>query len=275
MKGLTIQTVTLHVRDMKKMVQFYTSTIGLTLLKDQGAKKELGTDTSPLLVLIEDQSLPAQKQGSAGLYHFAILFASQKHLAKTLLRVFEQTPHLFTGSADHIVSEAFYLQDPEGNGIELYWDRDTTTWEWVNNQVVMGTTYIDPGEYIELHLSREDESPNKKIGHMHLKVGDINLAKQFYVDVLGFEITAELPQALFVSVDRYHHHLGLNTWESFDASKREASLGLHSFQMGISESEYALLTDRLKKNNVSYEEKEQTITLNDPWDTTLIFYCER
>lgn len=275
MNGLSINTVTLTVANIKKMVQFYTSAIGLSVIRQEDSKTVLGTGQTPLLILKEENSLPRERLGSAGLYHFAILFASQKHLAQTLLRVFEHTPHLFTGSADHLVSEAFYLNDPEGNGIELYWDRDQSTWEWVGNNVVMGTRYIDPGEYIQLHLSREDQNPHKKIGHMHLKVGDIDTAKHFYVDILGFNITAELPQALFISVDKYHHHLGLNTWESSGAEKRESSLGLHSFEMGISEVEFEHLINRLKNHNIQFEKEEQTITLTDPWGTRLVFYCER
>jgi catechol 2,3-dioxygenase len=168
------------------------------------------------------------------------------------------------------VSEAFYFYDPEGNGIELYYDRDPKTWKWENGTIQMATLYIDPLEYIQRYIVLEEKDTKTAMGHIHLKVGDITVAKQFYVDVLGFEVTAELPSALFVSVDQYHHHIGMNTWESFGAEKRNESLGLASFEFILSEKQdVEKLKDRLQKHAIPFDQEGDTCTFRDPWNTQI------
>ncbi|RYF27332.1 MAG: hypothetical protein EOO17_06255 [Chloroflexi bacterium] len=134
-------------------------------------------------------------------------------------------PQTFTGTGDHLVSEAFYFNDPEGNGLELYYDRPQTSWQWQDGQIKMDTLYIDPVHYINTHAS-EKSGAQRKLGHVHLKIGDIQSAEEFYVKMLGFDVTARVPGALFISVGGYHHHIGLNTWISKGAAKRTPTLGL-------------------------------------------------
>jgi catechol 2,3-dioxygenase len=275
MKQLSINGVTLNVQNLETMTAFYKELIGLSILTHTSDTAVLGAGATPLITLRFEPSLKRAPSTEAGLYHFAILFSSQKHLAQTLLKIFQITPHLFTGSGDHLVSEAFYFNDPEGNGIELYWDRDQSEWEWVGNEIKMDVKYIDPNAYLNLHLVKSEDNESKKIGHMHLKVGNLSEAQKFYVDILHFEVTAKLPEALFVSVDKYHHHIGLNTWESAGSSKRNDSLGLHSFQMELPKEEVLSLEKRLTDNSIEYQRQTDDLVFSDPWDNTIVVTTQK
>jgi catechol 2,3-dioxygenase len=149
------------------------------------------------VVLRHEPSLRHATPGSAGLFHTAILFETQAALAAALYSVAQRAPQTFTGSADHLVSQAFYLTDPEGNGIELYGDRDRSQWSWTHGQIEMDTLLLDPNAFLGEHLTdavvggaTADEAA--AIGHVHLSVGDVATARAFYVDALGFDITASL-----------------------------------------------------------------------------------
>lgn len=275
MKQLSITGVTLNVQNLETMTAFYKKVIGLDILTQTSDTTVLGTGTTPLITLRFEPSLKRAPSTEAGLYHLAILFSSQKHLAQVLLRIFQKAPQLFTGSGDHLVSEAFYFNDPEVNGLELYWDRDPAEWEWVGNEVKMDVKYIDPNEYLDLHLDKNGDNKSKKIGHMHLKVGNLSEAQRFYVDILHFEVTAKLPEALFVSVDKYHHHIGLNTWESAGSSKRNDSLGLHSFQMELPKEEVLSLEKRLTDNSIEYRRQTDDLIFSDPWDNIIVVTTQK
>lgn len=275
MKQLSITGVTLNVLNLTTMTLFYREVIGFQVLTQTADTAVLGAGKTPLITLRFEPSLKRASSTVAGLYHFAILFSSQKHLAETLLKIFQVTPQLFTGSGDHLVSEAFYFNDPEGNGIELYWDRDQSDWEWAGNEVKMDVKYIDPNEYLNLHLAKNEDNESKRIGHMHLKVGNLIEAQQFYVDILHFEVTARLPQALFVSVDKYHHHIGLNTWESAGSLKRNDSLGLHSFQMELPKEEVISLEKRLTDNSIDYQKQTDNLLFRDPWNNTIVVTTQK
>ncbi|HAN23267.1 MAG TPA: glyoxalase, partial [Microbacterium ginsengisoli] len=150
--------------------------------------------------------------------HTAILFESRAALAAALYSVARHAPQTFTGSADHLVSQAFYFTDPEGNGIELYWDRARTAWSWTHGQVEMATLYLDPNAFLSEHLTEQAAAGSTagdaaSVGHVHLSVGDVATARAFYVDTLGFDATASMGnQALFVSAGGYHHHMAMNVW---------------------------------------------------------------
>lgn len=248
------------------MKTFYTAVLGLDLISEDNNKIMLGKNKHSLVNLHESSKLQPSATGHAGLYHFAILYKSRGDLAKTVYRILKQTPRFFSGSADHLVSEAFYFTDPEGNGIELYYDRDRTSWEWENGQVKMASVYIDPAEYIRSHINSINQNAEITMGHFHLKVGDIQIAKVFYGTILGFDITAELPGALFLSVGGYHHHIGLNTWESGGAGKRPQSLGLKAIEFFLPDAgDIAALKDRLKEHKIEYTEENNALTLHDPW----------
>ncbi len=223
--------VTLRVADLDTMVAYYRDGVGLAVLTNTGGTAVLGRGTTPIVVLEHAPAMRHAAPHEAGLFHTAILFDTQADLAAALYSVATKYPQTFTGSADHLVSNAFYFQDPEGNGVELYWDRDRTEWSWTHGMVDMATIYVDPNAFVQEHLTSSAlESARTRpgrVGHVHLSVGDVATAKAFYVDRLGFATTAAMgDQALFVSAGGYHHHMAMNTWNSRGAGRRQQALGL-------------------------------------------------
>jgi catechol 2,3-dioxygenase len=248
-RTISMGMVSLHVKDIPVMKRFYNEVLLLDVIHESDDSVTLGHTNEPLVELLRSTEASYENPTHAGLYHLAILYTSRQELSKTLIHIFTKWQGYFVGSADHLVSEAFYFTDPEGNGIELYFDKEKTLWQWENGSVKMASLYIDPISYIQTHHGKKDAEHVRTIGHVHLKVGDISEAKQFYVEVLGFDITAELPGALFLSRDGYHHHLGMNSWESSGAKKRTEPSGLKSFEMRVhSQKEF----ESMQKNLITH-----------------------
>ncbi|MGL3149196.1 VOC family protein [Microbacterium sp. A82] len=264
--------VTLFVGDLDAMTAFYRDIVTLQVLSTERDSVVLGRSGTPIVILQHEPTLKHQAAGSAGLFHTAILFETQAALASALLSVAQHAPQTFTGSADHLVSQAFYLTDPEGNGIELYWDRDRSEWSWTHGQVEMATLYLDPNTFLREHLGEAptDTAP-AQIGHVHLSVGDAATARSFYVDQLGFDATASLgDQALFVSAGGYHHHMAMNVWNSRGAGPRMPALGLGQVDLALPNTD-ALgdLGERLKHFGTQVADDGKTLTFLDPWHNTL------
>ena len=263
--------VTLDVADLAGMTAFYRDVITLEVISEDGPVVTLGRGTTPVVILRHSPALKHAAPGSAGLFHTAILFPTQTALAAALASVAQKAPRRFTGSADHLVSQAFYLDDPEGNGIELYWDRDRSQWSWVHGQVEMATLYLDPNDFLREHLTPEAlESPgagDAVVGHVHLSVGDTASAKEFYVDRLGFDTTAQLGnQALFVSAGGYHHHMAMNVWNSRGAGRRFPSLGLGQVDIDLpTPDDVGALTERMRHFGVAAADDGRTVSFEDPW----------
>ena len=270
-----MDAVTLYVRDIDAMVAFYTNVIALEVLANDAADGRaalvtLGRGTTPLVVLREARDLPPRRPGEAGLFHTAILFADAAGLAATLARVAQLTPQLYTGAGDHLVSEAFYLDDPEGNGIELYVDRPRDQWRWRDGHVEMATLHLDPNAFMEQHLDEAvlaaPHGAAATLGHVHLQVGDIPTARRFYVDTLGFEATTEMGSALFVSAGGYHHHMAMNTWASMGAGPRPVNLGLGEVSIVVpTRDEIGALTDRLAHAGIAAADDGAVLAFADPW----------
>jgi catechol 2,3-dioxygenase len=206
----------LTVTDLDRSVAFYQDPIGLRLHSREDPLATMGTGGDDLLVLHEEPAArPAGRH--AGLYHFALLFPTREELARALQRLaLARTP--LQGASDHGVSEAIYLADPDGNGIELYVDRPREAWpppRSPNERVGMFTEPLDVPDLLEL-VEGSDPLPHAgdglRLGHMHLHVADVEEALRFYQDELGLEEMARYPGAAFVAWDGYHHHLGFNTW---------------------------------------------------------------
>ncbi|MDP9736911.1 VOC family protein [Curtobacterium sp. 260] len=263
--------VTLRVADLDTMVAYYRDGVGLTVLTNAGGTAVLGRGATPIVVL---EHAPAMRHASpheAGLFHTAILFDTQADLAAALYSVATRYPQTFTGSADHLVSNAFYFQDPEGNGVELYWDRDRTEWSWTHGMVDMATIYVDPNAFVQEHLTSsalEAASTRPgRVGHVHLSVGDVATAKAFYVDRLGFATTAAMgDQALFVSAGGYHHHMAMNTWNSRGAGRRQQALGLGLVRIEVpGADDLGALVSRMHDTGVQTADDGRTVAFEDPW----------
>jgi len=269
--SLAIEPSQLYVGDIQKMSDFYTTHAGLSVLESSSQRALLGDDSIGIVELLAKPKLAHASPREAGLFHNAILFSSRGALSRTAGDILMNRPELFTGTGDHLVSEAFYFNDPEGNGVELYYDRPQTSWNWVDGMVQMDTLYIDPLDYIMKNAS-EKAGEDKKIGHVHLRIGDITQARIFYINLLGFDITASLPGALFVSIGGYHHHIGLNTWFSDGAGVRAPSLGLGQVTITLGSSEdVTQLAIRLEQAAYPFRHKGSAVYVDDPWGNTLVF----
>lgn len=273
----TMDAVTLRVGDLETMSAYYSGALALTPLEERSHGREvhrvLGRGATPMVKLVHTPNLPGVDPRQAGLYHTAFLFDDAPSLAATVYRAAQTPSSRFVGSSDHLVSEAFYFTDPEGNGIELYTDRPRSQWGWTNGQIQMATNYLDPNAYLERHLTQEvlDAAPGLagRVGHVHLQVGDVAAARAFYVDALGFESTASgYPGALFASAGGYHHHVAMNTWHSAGAGPRAASLGLGDVAISVpARDDLDALVARLTARGVSFADDGRAVRVSDPWGT--------
>ncbi|RFA10592.1 glyoxalase [Subtercola boreus] len=263
--------VTLRVGDLDAMIRYYRDGVTLDVLSADGDVAVLGRGTTPVLILQHAPELRSPEPRAAGLYHTAILFESREALAAAIYSVATFAPGSFTGSADHKVSIAFYFTDPEGNGVELYWDRARTEWSWVHGSIEMATLYVDPNAFLEQYLTPETvENPRlggASVGHVHLSVGDVASAKEFYVRRLGFESTFEVPgSALFVSAGKYHHHMAMNTWESAGAGPRRLALGLAQVDIVVpTHDDLGALEERLGHYRTPFRNDGLSLAVDDPW----------
>ena len=225
-----IGSVALTVSELDRSRAFYERSIGLRATELDDGTLALGVaGERPLIELRGDTSAPRLNRRAPGLYHLAILVPTRLDLAFALARLAE-TRWPLDGASDHLVSEALYLSDPDGNGIEIYRDRPRTDWTQVDGQLQMSTLPLDLNDVLgELRVATELQAAapsGTTIGHVHLQVSDIPEAEAFYHGVLGFDVmTRGYPGALFVSAGGYHHHIGLNTWHSAGATPAAAGLG--------------------------------------------------
>lgn len=235
----TVGRVTLTVRDLAGVRDFYERVVGLREIEAGTGKVVLGADARPLVELVEDLAAPPRPPRTTGLFHLALLVPDRAELARSLQRLIE-TRWPLAGASDHLVSEALYLSDPEGNGIEIYRDRPPSEWEYDGDELRMATLPLD----LENLLGERDGGEpaagtpvpgDTSMGHVHLNVDDLDAGERFYAGLLGLDVTARgYPGALFLAVGGYHHHIGLNTWrgEGIPAPP-PGSLGLRSFELAL------------------------------------------
>lgn len=270
-----MNAVQLKVGDMKVMSEYYQQALGLAVLDETAEGTRLGRGTQELVNLQNAPGLQLPSRNEAGLFHTALLFGTKADLAATVLSAAQFDQSRFVGSSDHLVSEAFYFTDPEGNGIELYWDRPRDTWSWSGGEVAMDTIYLDPNKFLNEHLNEQAITGQRQaaadIGHVHLQVGDVATARQFYVNTLGFDETTALGnQALFVSAGGYHHHMAMNVWNSRGAGPRKDTLGLGEVLINVpTEDEVGKLAERLAFAKVENHHTGAELRFKDPWNNEL------
>lgn len=263
--------VTLRVGDLDAMTAYYRDAVALTVLDQTGPRVTLGRGTTPVVILEHAPELKHASPRDAGLFHTAILFETREALAAAVYSVARKYPQTFTGSSDHLVSNAFYFTDPEGNGVELYWDRDRSEWSWTHGAIEMNTLYLDPNAFLQEHLTEQAVLDpiigGAQVGHVHLQVGDIPSAREFYVGQLGFDETATYgPQALFVSAGGYHHHMAMNTWNSAGAGRRGLGLGLAQVDIEVpTTDDLGALNERMRHFGIDTRDDGQTVAFDDPW----------
>jgi catechol 2,3-dioxygenase len=271
--------VTLTVANLENQIRFYQEALGLKLHSREGNKATLGSDNNALLHLIEEPNLKKYR-GVTGLYHFAILFPNRKELAIAIARLFaiKYRNH----PTDHIMTKTTYLDDLEGNGIELYAESpEDGTFTMKDGKFETRRadgSWSDGREPLDVNalfsLLKEDEDLNvsvpaeTKMGHVHLHVRDVDEAVDFYHGVIGFDImgVAKEFQAAFISAGGYHHHLGLNTWQGVGAPPPPAdAVGLRYFTVDLP-NQKALdeVLARVEKTGIPYNKTEEGFLLYDP-----------
>ncbi|MDX1745342.1 MAG: VOC family protein [Halobacteriales archaeon] len=223
----------LLVNDLDELTAFYRDVVGLTVVNRTETAAHLGAEEAELLVLAEEEQTLTRHRSAAGLYHNAFRVPTRAALGDALARVREHWQ--LGGASSHAVSEALYLTDPEGNGIEIYRDHPRDEWPMTSDGTVkIGTYPLDLGP-IEAAATGESSVPaGTDVGHIHLEVTSLADFRDFYVDTLGFEVQTELPAATFVSAGGYHHHLGANTWHH--RTKPIQGRGLQWFELIVPNS---------------------------------------
>jgi catechol 2,3-dioxygenase len=235
----SIGKVRLRVADVDALAEFYERVVGLRGVERDGGLVRLGPDGgAPLVELEPAPGAPEPPGFSTGLFHLAILVPDRAELARSLRRIIE-TGWRLTGASDHLVSEALYLRDPEGNGIEIYRDRPRDTWGHDGGELRMATLPLDLesvlGELPDGDSATDGVPAGTTMGHVHLRAANIPAVEGFYNDALGLDVMVRsYPGALFLSAGGYHHHLGLNTWQSEGAPPPpEGALGLDRWELAF------------------------------------------
>jgi catechol 2,3-dioxygenase len=265
--------VELTVTDLDRSASFYENALGLRLHRRADGKAFLGAGGEDLLVLVENPG--AQRVGRhAGLYHFALLHPSRVELARAAARL-SATSTPIQGASDHGISEAIYLPDPDGNGIELASDRPKDQWPDLS-AMAGGPDPLDLGALMELVADEEPQpyvDPGATVGHIHLHVGDLDAATRFYRDVVGFEIMTYLPSAVFVAAGGYHHHVGFNLWRGPGVPPApEGVVGLRHFTVVLrDEDELEALRARAAQAGIPVEKTAEGPLLRDPSGNALLF----
>ena len=272
----SIGKVRLRVADIGALSEFYERVVGLRAVERDGEVARLGPEGGrPLIELVSAPDAPAAPGFSTGLFHLAILVPDRAELARSLRRV-TGTGWRLTGASDHLVSEALYLRDPEGNGIEIYSDRPRNQWDHDGGELRMATLPLDL-EGVLGELGPGDEEANgmaadTTIGHVHLQVANIPASEGFYNGALGLEVMVRsYPGALFLAAGGYHHHLGLNTWQSEGAPPPpEGSLGLDRYELVLpDENERDAAAGRLGESG-DPQRLEEGIQATDPSGNRLL-----
>lgn len=275
-----IGAVHLTISDLDRSIRFYEAHLGFVVHRRAAHAASLGAGAQDLLVLARSEKAP-RVRGTAGLYHFAVLVPTRADLARALRRLVA-TETVMQGAADHGVSEALYLADEDGNGIEIYRDRPRPEWPLVNGQLQMGA---DPIDFDEL-LAAGENAPHTGaglvegtvIGHIHLHVSRLADAQRFYVDVIGFELMQRYgPSALFVSAGGYHHHVGLNTWAGVGAPPPPpGAIGLRHFDVVLpTAAAVADILVRVRAADIPIESVDGGFLVRDPAGNAICFTAAR
>ncbi len=264
--------VSLKVKDLGLMLSFYERDLGLTMLRGDGDIVELGPSKSgePILLLRHVPNAEKSPPDAAGLYHYAILVPDRKSLAAAYLSL-GNAGIIFDGFADHLVSEALYLTDPEGNGIEIYTDKPRGQWEFdEDGYVQMATLPLDLDSLLK-ELAGVDRNALKaiaegtRIGHIHLKVTDLQRSLAFYRSVLGLDLMRYYESAAFLSVGRYHHHIGMNTWESLGGKTvKQNWAGLQYFTIVVPQDNLNELSPLLTGSPFVHNQGTEQLFISDP-----------
>lgn len=268
--ALTLGAVALRTSDPERLAPFYERAVGLTRLDSTAERVTLGVEGHPLVILLRDPAAQIVARPAPGLFHLAVRVPDRKALAARVHALHALGVRF--GASDHLVSEALYVDDPDGNGVEIYRDRPASEWPRNGNEIAMATLRLDVAS-----VAAEIPAPSgilpapagTDMGHVHLKVSDLPATQRFWSDVVGFRIMARYPGALFVAAGGYHHHLGLNVWQSAHAAPPpDGAAGLAYFEIRLPEPDIAALAARVTAAGYLVDTIAGGIVLHDPSGNT-------
>lgn len=261
--------VKIKVEHLQRSLTFYQDVLGFDILEQTASTAKLTSDGKTSILSLEQPDNVIPKQGrTTGLYHFAILLPERSDLANIVVHLVEKG--IKFGSSDHLVSEALYLDDPDGNGIEIYIDRDPSVWSWKGEEVAMTVDPIDFKNLLTTVISGKSWKGMPEgtvMGHIHLHVSELKKTEEFYVKGLGFDVVNRYGvQALFLSTGKYHHHIGVNTWNGIGApTPAKNSVGLESFTLILPDEEARnQVVINLKKIGINVMEENNKFIAYDP-----------
>lgn len=258
---LTMGRVALTVHDLDAVGAFYEHTVGLHRLSQDGESARYGTPTDTLIELRRDPDARRRSPREAGLFHTALLLPTRADLARwTHNAAARRTP--VVGASDHAVSEAIYLTDPEGNGVEIYIDRPQTLWPRQGDSIAMTTEALDVADLLDAAGGTPWTGfpEGATVGHVHLQVGALAPAEAFFGATLGLDVTCRYPGATFFAADGYHHHLATNIWNSRGADARSfPATGLADVEIRLDPTRAAAIRERAGVTAGA--------GLTDPWGT--------
>jgi catechol 2,3-dioxygenase len=257
-----VGTVTLRSGNLFVQEAFYGDALGFATVREERMLRVLDASGETLIRLDEVEGAAPPPPGHTGLFHTALRFRAREELGLALRRLLQAGVRL-TGASDHGVSEALYLNDPERNGVELYWDRPVEQWPHeADGSLAMFTAPLDVAAILKAGEAAETAPARGDVGHVHLKVAGIPEAVAFYAAVLGLNVQVHWPEAGFLAVGEYHHHVGVNTWESRDGSPAPpGATGLESFELRLPDAGAAL--ERARTAGLAVE-GDGTPLLRDP-----------
>lgn len=268
--ALRLGGVILEIADLNRSVEYYERVIGLRVIERTKSSAYLGPPGDTVWLVALNEVVGAKEHPynrRLGLYHFAILLPTRGDLARFVAHL----AHIntYAGQADHFVSEAFYLRDPDGLGIEVYADRPRAKWPVVDGKLVMGLDPVDMDSLLAAADGRRWENAPRgtRIGHVHLHIGDLEEGKNFYHRGLGLDIAASMPSALFLSAAGYHHHLGINTWAGDSPRPRHGDARLLEWTILLPSGDDAEATASIKTAGYAVTDDERGTVASDPWGT--------
>lgn len=265
-----ISSVELRVLNLNRSIEFYTKTIGMQLINQTNRLANLGVNNTILLTLIELENGHTSQTRTAGLYHVAYLVPSRKELG-SILNHFIKNRTPLQGASNHGISEAIYLADPDGNGIEIAADTPDTTWKWVNGKldILSDNGPMDVQSVLSSAKDIEFKGLDDKtiVGHLHLHVSELINTKKFYTTILGLDTVIEIPNsAHFMSYGKYHHHIAINVWNGKGVRPADHNTpGLITANLSFpSQDNLDLIEDKLNEQNYPYTKKDHLLIVNDP-----------
>ena len=271
-KPFIIKKITLRASNISVMRNFYENLLQFHVISETDNSVSYAFTENEETFLTLEFGGRLRKKNTAGLFHYAILFPDVSSKATIVDRIIKNNYPI--GAGDHLVSESFYINDPEGNGIELYHDRDSTEWIWEDGKVKMGTLPVDVQALLDQKNNHLDYPKNMKIGHLHFTGNSIAKSDEFFNELLNTDLVSFVGDtAHFYSQNHYHHHFATNIWEGENINKRNLlENGILKWELEVSKDYYDSISQRIIEKGIPFKDDENSISIEDHVGSKLILF---